>query len=40
VRVDVYLPGCPPRAEMIQYVLSELAEGRIPQLDPEKLTYD
>ena len=40
VKVDVYLPGCPPRPEMLYYVLSELAEGRIPELDKEMLTYD
>ena len=32
VKVDVYLPGCPPSAEAIHYVLSELLEGRIPVL--------
>ncbi|MCS7187138.1 MAG: NADP oxidoreductase [Armatimonadetes bacterium] len=30
VKVDVYLPGCPPRADAIYFVLTELLEGRIP----------
>jgi NAD-reducing hydrogenase small subunit len=40
VKVDVYVPGCPPRADVLYYVLSELAEGRIPRLSGEKLIYD
>jgi NAD-reducing hydrogenase small subunit len=36
VDVDVYVPGCPPRADAIFYVLSELIEGRTP--DPSTVT--
>jgi NAD-reducing hydrogenase small subunit len=32
VNVDVFLPGCPPPSETILYALSELLEGRIPDL--------
>ncbi|MGC2193472.1 MAG: hypothetical protein WA628_02270 [Terriglobales bacterium] len=32
VPVDVYVPGCPPSAAVIQYVLAELLEGRQPEL--------
>jgi NAD-reducing hydrogenase small subunit len=32
VNVDVFLPGCPPPPEAILYALSELLEGRIPDL--------
>lgn len=32
VKVDVYIPGCPPSADTIFYVLSELLAGRIPDL--------
>lgn len=32
VDVDVFVPGCPPHADTIFYVLSELLEGRIPDL--------
>jgi NAD-reducing hydrogenase small subunit len=32
VPVDVYVPGCPPPADVIWYVLSELLEGRQPEL--------
>jgi NAD-reducing hydrogenase small subunit len=30
VPVDVFVPGCPPRADAIWHVLSELIEGRVP----------
>ncbi len=36
VDVDVYLPGCPPPADAIWYVLTEILEGRTP--DPSTLT--
>ncbi|MBI4962712.1 MAG: NADP oxidoreductase [Desulfomonile tiedjei] len=32
VNVDVFLPGCPPPSEAILLALSELLEGRIPDL--------
>jgi len=32
VDVDVFVPGCPPHADTIFLVLSELLEGRIPDL--------
>ncbi len=32
VPVDVFVPGCPPSAEVIFYVLTELLEGRTPEL--------
>jgi NAD-reducing hydrogenase small subunit len=34
VAVDVYLPGCPPSADVIFYALIELLEGRQPELSP------
>ncbi|MBD3184368.1 NADP oxidoreductase [Candidatus Poribacteria bacterium] len=40
VKVDVNLPGCPPSAESIYFVLKELLEGRIPTLSGEYLKYD
>ncbi len=36
VNVDLYIQGCPPPADVIWHVLSELIEGRIP--DPLQLT--
>ncbi len=39
VDVDVFVPGCPPDADVIYYVLSELAQGRIPQIKDEKLHW-
>jgi NAD-reducing hydrogenase small subunit len=33
VPVDFFIPGCPPDADTIFYVLSELAQGRKPKLD-------
>jgi NAD-reducing hydrogenase small subunit len=32
VKVDLHLPGCPPPARTILYVLGELLEGRTPDL--------
>jgi NAD-reducing hydrogenase small subunit len=32
VKVDVHIPGCPPPASIIQYALTELVEGRMPDL--------
>jgi NAD-reducing hydrogenase small subunit len=32
VPVDVYVPGCPPSADTIYYVLTELLEGRQPEI--------
>jgi NAD-reducing hydrogenase small subunit len=32
VKVDVHVPGCPPKAESIHHVVSELLEGRVPDL--------
>jgi len=32
VDVDIFLQGCPPSADLIFYALSELAEGRTPEL--------
>jgi NAD-reducing hydrogenase small subunit len=36
VKVDVFVPGCPPPADAIYHVLTELLEGRAP--DVEKWT--
>ncbi len=40
VKVDVHLPGCPPSADAIYYVLSELLAGRMPKIEGEYLRYD
>lgn len=32
VKVDVYIPGCPPHYEVIYYAVSELLAGRVPDL--------
>jgi len=39
VPVDIFVPGCPPEADVIYYVLSELAQGRIPELKDENLHW-
>jgi NAD-reducing hydrogenase small subunit len=39
VPVDVFVPGCPPNADVIFHVLSELAQGRIPEIKDEKLHW-
>jgi NAD-reducing hydrogenase small subunit len=40
VKVDCYVPGCPPSAKAIQYALSELLEGRIPVIPSEIMRFD
>lgn len=40
VKVDVFVPGCPPDADVIFHVLSELAQGRIPELKDENLHWN
>lgn len=33
VKVDVFLPGCPPSADVLYYTLTELLAGRMPDLN-------
>jgi NAD-reducing hydrogenase small subunit len=40
VKVDAYIPGCPPDADTIWYALTELLAGRMPKWDETKLRYD
>jgi len=40
VKVDVYVPGCPPDADTIYYVFSEILEGRIPTVPTDIMRYD
>jgi len=41
VKVDLFIPGCPPSANAIYYALSELLAGRVPVvLPPEHFVYD
>lgn len=40
VPVDIFVPGCPPDADIIFYVLSELAQGHMPDLKNEKLMWN
>ncbi len=39
VKVDVFVPGCPPNADVIFYVLAELAQGRIPEIKDDMLHW-
>ncbi len=39
VDVDVFIPGCPPDADVIYYALKELAQGRMPEIKNEKLHW-
>jgi NAD-reducing hydrogenase small subunit len=39
VPVDVFVPGCPPEADAIFFALSELAQGRKPDLTGDKLHW-
>ncbi|PWB56487.1 MAG: NADP oxidoreductase [Nitrosomonadales bacterium] len=40
VKVDYFLPGCPPPADAIWKFLTDLLAGREPKLDYEQLHYD
>jgi NAD-reducing hydrogenase small subunit len=40
VPVDIFVPGCPPDADTIFYVLSELAQGRRPELKGDTLQWN
>jgi NAD-reducing hydrogenase small subunit len=40
VKVDYFLPGCPPSAEAIWKFLTDLIAGRVPELPPELIRYD
>ena len=40
VRVDYFIPGCPPSADAIWKVLTDLILGRIPRLEHQLLHYD
>jgi NAD-reducing hydrogenase small subunit len=33
VKVDYYIPGCPPNADLINYVLTELLAGKTPVME-------
>ena len=33
VKVDYFIPGCPPSADIINYVLTELLSGRTPNME-------
>lgn len=39
VHVDFYIPGCPPPADRIRYVLEELIAGREPKLEGRQLKF-
>lgn len=40
VKVDYFIPGCPPSADAIWYVLSDLMAGREPALGNGLIQYD
>ena len=40
VRVDYFLPGCPPSADAIWKYLTDLILGRMPRLDHQMMHYD
>jgi NAD-reducing hydrogenase small subunit len=40
VKVDLHVPGCPPDADAIWYVLTELLAGRTPQFNETNMRYD
>lgn len=40
VKVECFVPGCPPSAKAIHYALVELLNGRIPVLPAEMMRFD
>ena len=40
VKIDYFLPGCPPSADAFWYFLTELLAGRDPNLPPALVHYD
>jgi NAD-reducing hydrogenase small subunit len=40
VKVDLHVPGCPPDADAIWFVLTELLAGRTPQFNEKNMRYD
>jgi NAD-reducing hydrogenase small subunit len=40
VKVDCFVPGCPPSADAIFYGLVELLNGRIPVLPANMMRFD
>jgi NAD-reducing hydrogenase small subunit len=40
VKIDYFLPGCPPGADAIWQFLTDLIAGREPRIDPGLLRYD
>jgi len=40
VRVDYFIPGCPPSGDTIWKYLNDLILGRMPRLDHELMHYD
>ena len=40
VRVDYFIPGCPPSGDTIWKYVTDLIAGRMPRLDYELLRYD
>ena len=40
VKVDCYVPGCPPSPKAIMYALTELLQGKIPVLPGDMMRFD
>jgi NAD-reducing hydrogenase small subunit len=40
VKVDCFIPGCPPDAQTIKFAVSELLAGRLPVIPTELMRFD
>jgi NAD-reducing hydrogenase small subunit len=40
VKVDCYVPGCPPEANVIMYAIGELLQGRVPVIPKDQMKFD
>ena len=40
VKIDCYVPGCPPEPEAIKYALTELLAGRLPTIPSNIMRFD